>query len=372
MPSFLSSVDNRTRNVIIICLLALIAFIPSQKRARDGFTVESFEGNHKGIITLGDYSKAEKKQKHPIDAEKYVTFSILLPDRINSQSPPRTPDFDYLAPIVARNWWIHGWHPIIVVLAPNHQILSQTLTVWNTLMHEDTLILPIVVTQMEDGETAVDVSRIANIARLYVAHLVSYNPDAYLRVIDNDRLVLNPSLFLPRTDSDILIYNGHKFKNKEHFGTRICHKYPTHSTSMKIKHWRLLLELEDENLEDEPSVRLPKHVMQTVLDNFGSQSPFSPERMAEIMLGCAVDDGVDQHNLRLHLAHTGTELQTILKPRNRKNHYVDVNLSNFRIQKHGEWLNAVVNNTNVLTGFEQDYRSYTEQWQKQYPYRLRG
>jgi len=330
------------------------------------------------VHTLGDSSGAVVINKHaPSNAQKYVVFSTRVFDRNTDHY-----NYDYLAPLVAWNWFSHGeFIPIIMVIYPNQKVLEDTLKLWKLFLPSEKfvpLIVPILVVDDEANNQRISTTRaVSQLTRLYVSHLIPDLPDdAYLRLVENDYMILDPQKYLPSLQADISIYNGRKyFRNKDQQEKQKCNQYPIHSPSMKVKDWRRLFPLEGAVGNFTNDNDIAQHMLQIVKKYFNNEED-KMNMLAETMLGCTIDQAVRAQDYKLELISMGNRLEFWLRPENNRGRMTDVHLDEFRFsnQKHRAWLDKLVANTPVLSpsgGEErqqqrQAYREYTEQWGKQF------
>ena len=188
------------------------------------------------------FTAPSKHQENSSDEawNHYVALSTTL------STHARLEDYDFLAPLTAINWRLHGFRPILLVCASSQSQIDSVRKLWDIVLPRETIVVPVIV----PFESLV--IPVAQVARLYAAHFVPELPGgAFLRTTDADMFILKSTPFLaPPNNVDIDLYYGHccLSNNTRHDG-RTCNQYSMHSVGMKIELWRKLF-----NSSREPSV----------------------------------------------------------------------------------------------------------------------
>ena len=278
----------------------------------------------------------------------YVVFSSTIDIFARGAS------YDYLVPLVARNWFLQGFVPIVFIVADDSQKIEMARNLWGPIMPNDALVVPIVAA----SEIAITV---AQIARLYAAKLVPEVPDeAFLRITDADMMIMDNQPFLPTQQflhgkPAVTIFNGRCCLRKN--------EYPMHSVGMKFSLWRQLFPMPMD------TSNATKVIMNIVTEAFNI-STANPVKhggkgwnMDQVFLARVINrfGQIGQVDLapgpqkRLHINGKWADA-------NDANSFTDVHLAGFSLAAHHQWLAAFVTEADALKGFIEPYTSYTERY----------
>jgi hypothetical protein len=266
----------------------------------------------------------------------------------------RNSTYDYLVPLVARNWFLRGFIPIVLIVADDSRKIEMARNLWGPIMPQDAVVVPIVAA----SEIAITV---AQIARLYAAQLVPEAPDeAFLRITDADMMIMDDQPFLPPQQllsgqSAITIFNGRCCLRKN--------EYPMHSVGMKFSLWRQLFPMPID------TSNTTKFIMNVVTEEFnistsnpvkhgGKGWNIDQVSLARVINKFGQTDLVDLApgpRKRLHINGNWCDA-------NGANSFTDVHLAGFSLASDHQWLTAFVAETDALKGYAEPYISYTKNY----------
>ena len=288
----------------------------------------------------------------------------------------RKADYDFLAPLTARNWHMHGFIPILIVVGSSQSKLDTVLALWKQVLPRNAIIVPLVVVRRPDHQSPITV---AQMVRHYASLLLPSLPDdAWLRISDADMMIMEASPFLPpRRGIDIDIFNGRCCLGEnvviksdvaenatETNHRRSCNQYPMHSVGMKVSLWRELFALpcKGDDIKDCVLSGISSHVHNLFGFPYGPATVRHGDSrwsMDQVLLGCTIDDAVDA-GYTLNLApgpkariHIGDALV---------GKHTDAHLAGFRLDNnfHDRWFQSFVMEAGDLG--RGTYRYYINSW----------
>ena len=278
--------------------------------------------------------------------------------------------------------------------------IEEVISIWTIILSPETTIVPIIVKKPEHQISVAQVSRLLVVSALSSTS-TSTPTTTTTTTLNGDQLVINDDDFVRLTDAAMMIMNPSPFEapyetpnNKGNytasddiitiFNGKCCPgEYPMHSVGMKVKLFRTIFPIKDQQPLKMNSVNTL--VGQAILSQFydwtNSIFPdFHNDTQNKILKhGMSKTWSMDQHILSKKINEAvelhGYELELAPGPKGRiffsrfdpgEGEHDDVHLAGFRCQRHSQWLDSFVRNSTVLFGHRRMYEVYTQTWKRKF------
>ena len=334
-------------------------------------------------------NKNPSKYSLPLRPKKFVLLSATI--GVNARPEP----YAYLCALTARNWNNFGFRPIIVLVGSNTEEIEEVISIWTIILSPETTIVPIIVEKPEHQIS------VAQVSRLLVVSALSSTTTTTTTTLNGDQLVFHDDDFVRLTDADMMIMNPSPFeapyetpKNQGNytasddiitiFNGKCCPgDYPMHSVGMKVKLFRTIFPIKEQQPLTMKSVNT--HVGQAILSQFydwtnsifpyfhndtqnkilqhGKSKTWS---MDQSILYKKINEAVKLHRYELELAPGPKGRIHFSRFDPGKGEYDDVHLASFSFQRYSQWLDSFVSESIVLFGHRRMYEVYTQTWKRKF------